>query len=383
MSWRSKSAPLRRAHPARRASDHAPPDRGGLRRRRSDQYLNLNNWVEQRTQFVTRYLFATLGVAYFNMGELVARSTNYLVFINIIHVVYFALTTLYLVHALRHPVSLWRLRIAMWTDLIGVSAAVFVDANVTSPAYLVYLVIILGNGMRYGLRAFAEAAAGSMLMTLAVLGIRFADSMQSITVVSGFFLLFVTIIVLYSYALMSNIERARAGLEAASRNDSLTGLLNRRGLYERSQPLFDALTTGSAPLAVLFADLDGFKAVNDRHGHDVGDRVLQRVAHAITRTIRIHDLAARFGGDEFVVIMPHTTLIQATVVAKRLQDLIGEALEVGDAPVSLTIGVGESPIHGRNLDEVMKQVDVAMYQGKQAAAKGGIQVATVLEAATG
>jgi diguanylate cyclase (GGDEF)-like protein len=279
-------------------------------------------------------------------------------------------------------VSLWRVRIAMWTDLIGVSGAVFADSNVTSPAYLVFLVIILGNGMRYGLRAFAEAATGSLLVALAVVGIRFADSLQSMTMVGGFFLLFVTIIVLYSYALMSNIERARAGLEAASRNDSLTGLLNRRGLYERSQPLFDGLGGNGAPHAILFADLDGFKAVNDHHGHDVGDRVLQRVAQAIAGCIRVHDLAARFGGDEFVVIMPQTTLAQATIVAKRLQGLIADVLVVGDASVSLTIGVGEAPAHGRNLDEVLRQVDLAMYQGKQAAGKGGIQLAMAAAAAT-
>jgi len=375
MRWRTRSAALRPDHPARRASDHRSPENGGLRRRRTDQYLNLHNWAEQRTQFVTRYLFVTLGIAYFNMGELITRSAGHLLFINAVQAVYMVLTTLYLLHALRWPASMWRVRVAMWTDLVAVSCAVFADANVVSPAYLVFLVIILGNGMRYGLRAFAEAAAGSLLVTLTVVGIRFADSLQSLTMVGGFFLLFVAIIVLYSYALMSNIERARAGLEAASRNDSLTGLLNRRGLYERSQPLFDALGAHQAPLAVLFADLDGFKAVNDRHGHDVGDRVLQRVAHAITSTIRMHDLAARFGGDEFVVIMPHTNLAQAAVVAKRLQARIGEALVVGDVAISLTIGVGESPAHGGNLDELLKQVDLAMYQGKQTAGKGGIQLA--------
>lgn len=370
MPWRTRIAAPRPDHPARRASDHLSPEHGGLRRRRTDQYLNLHNWAEQRAQFITRYLFVSLGIAYFNMGELITRSSDYLVFINAVQAIYIALTTLYLLHALRRPAAMWRVRSAMWTDLIAVSCAVLADSNVISPAYLVFLVIILGNGMRYGLRAFAEAAAGSLLVVLTVIGIRFIDSLQSMTMVGGFFLLFVAIIVLYSYALMSNIERARAGLEAASRNDSLTGLLNRRGLYERSQPLF----AGDAPLAVLFADLDGFKAVNDRHGHDVGDRVLQRVAQAITSTIRMHDLAARFGGDEFVVIMPHTSLAQATVVAKRLQALIGEALVVGDAGISLTIGIGESPTHGANLDELLKQVDVAMYQGKQTAGKGGIQL---------
>lgn len=382
MRWRTQGAAVRPGHPARRASDHAPAQPGQLRRRRSDQFLNLHNWAEQRAQFVTRYLFVTLGLAYFNTGDLIARSADYLVFINVVHLAYVVLTTLYLLHALRQPVSLWRVRTAMWTDLVATAAAVYADSSVTSPAYLVFLVIILGNGMRYGLRAFAEAAAGSLLVAMAVVGIRYADSLQSLTAVGGFFLLFVIIIVLYSYALMSNIERGRAGLEAASRNDSLTGLLNRRGLYERSQPLFDALRSSGAPLAILFADLDGFKSVNDCYGHAVGDRLLQRVAQAISGAIRVQDLAARFGGDEFVVLMPYTGVAQALVVARRLQTLSADALVMGETSISLSIGVGEAPGHGSSLDEVLKQVDLAMYQGKQDAGKGAIRLA-VAPAATG
>lgn len=354
---------------ARRASDRRGADRRAAARRRTDR-LRLVGWDEMRAQFVTRYLFAALGLAYFNWGEPVVRSSAHLLAINAVHAVYLALTTAYLVHAWRRRESAGRRRLAMWTDILGVSAAVLADANVMSPAYLVYLVIVLGNGMRYGLSAFAEAAAGSFLLALLVLALRFPDYLQSLSVVSVFFMLFVAIIVLYSYSLMAHIERTQRALEAASCNDTLTGLLNRRRLAERAEGLFKSLARGRRPVAVLFADVDGFKAVNDAYGHDAGDEVLRRVAHAIT--VRASDLVARFGGDEFVVIMPETDLDQAGVVAKRLQAVVAAAGD-GRVSLSLTIGMGLAPDHGADLESVIRCVDAAMYEGKLVSGKAGIR----------
>jgi diguanylate cyclase (GGDEF)-like protein len=356
---------------ARRSSDRRVGERRATGRRRSD-FSRVVGWDEQRAQFITRYLFAALGLAYFNWGEPVVRSAAYLYAINAVHLVYLTLTTAYLVLAWRRSQSEGRRRIAMWTDIFGVSGAVLADVNVMSPAYLVYLVIVLGNGMRYGLRSFAEAAAGSFLLALFVLALRFPDYLQSLSVVSVFFMLFVAIIVLYSYSLMVHIERAQRTLEAASRNDALTGLLNRRGLAEHAEGLFKSLARGRGPVAVLFADVDGFKAVNDAYGHDAGDEVLKRVAHAITTTVRASDLVSRFGGDEFVVLMPETDLDGAAVVAKRLQAVVMAAGD-GRVSLSLTIGVGLAPDHGADLATVIKCVDAAMYEGKLACGKAVIR----------
>ncbi|MBI3899766.1 MAG: GGDEF domain-containing protein [Gammaproteobacteria bacterium] len=356
--------------PRRRESDRLGADRR-LRLRRQVDRLRLPTWEEQRTQFITRFLFGTLGLAYFNVGEVVARSSHYWVAINIVHLVYLGLTGLYMLHARWRVVSPRRLRLAMWTDILGVSAVALADVHVMSPAYLVYLVIVLGNGMRYGLRAFAEAALSSVAVAALVLGLRFGDYLDDLSVASVFFIMFVGIIVAYSYSLMANIERTRLGLEAASRNDALTGLLNRRGLKEHADGLFVALTRNRSSLAVLFADLDGFKAINDIHGHDAGDRALKEVAQAIMVSVRTTDIVARFGGDEFLVIMPDTDLEQATAVAKRIQAIVPPVID-GQAQLSLTIGMGLAPLHGADLDTVLKSVDSAMYQGKLVAGRGAI-----------
>ena len=358
------------ASPHRRASDRRSGDRRSAPRRNTD-LLRPVSWDEQRVQFIARYLFAAFGFAYFNSGDAIARSAEYLVAANAVQVVYLVLVTIYLVHARLQLVSRTRLRVAMWTDVIAVSAAIFCDANVMSPAYLVYLVIVLGNGMRYGLRAFGEAALTSLLLGMVVLGLRFADYLQNVSVASFFFILFVAIIVAYSYSLMVNIERAREGLEVASHNDALTGLLNRRGLQEHTEALFKSLGSARAPLAVLFADLDGFKAVNDVHGHDAGDRVLKEVARGIATSVRSSDLVARFGGDEFIVLMPETTLERAATVAQRLQAIVAAAGNHQTA-LSVTIGVGAAPEHGADLDSVLKSVDTAMYEGKVSTARGRV-----------
>ncbi|HEX9627540.1 MAG TPA: GGDEF domain-containing protein [Acidiferrobacterales bacterium] len=357
----------------RRAADRR--ERDERRRRRRDHAargLAGVSWDEQRAQFLTRYLFWALGLAYFNIGEPTARSAEYLVAANVMHGVYFCFTTAYLIHAWRNTLSPLRLRLAMWTDLTAASFVVLADANVMSPAYLVYLVIILGNGMRYGLPRFAEAAAGSFLLGVLVLGMRFTDYMNALSVASVFFILFCGIIVVYSYSLMANVDRARRQLEIKSSVDILTGLLNRRGLYERAEDLFDEVDRSQRPMAILFADLDGFKAVNDAHGHHAGDNVLKSIGRMIGACIRDEDVAARFGGDEFVILLPDTTLEQATAVAQRLQAALADS-RVGEFDLSVSIGMGEAPGHGRDLNSVLERVDSAMYRCKLSFGKGGIQ----------
>jgi diguanylate cyclase (GGDEF)-like protein len=358
------------ASAGRRASDRRSNERRGRSRRRLQRPRPVT-WDEQRAQFVTRLFFGALGLLYFNFAPSVARSAEHLLAATIVQLTYLVLTVAYLVHARYRLVSPLRLRLAMWTDIAAVSVAAWCDASVMSPAYLVYLVIVLGNGMRYGLRSFAEAALSSAAAALLVLALRVPDYLQNLSVTTVFFVLFVAIIVAYAYALMSNIERARHELEQASCNDALTGLLNRRGLGERAEGLFRSLASRPASLAVLFADLDGFKAVNDVHGHDAGDRLLREVARAIAIAVRGSDIVARFGGDEFVVIMPDTELEQAGIVARRIQSIVAN---IGDneSTLSLTIGMGSAPTHGNDLDTVLKSVDSAMYQGKLGARRGGI-----------
>jgi len=359
----------------RRTTDRTQPQKPGwnLPFLASAASLRAVTWEDQRTQFVTRYIFWALGLAYFNLGGAVARSAELLVAANIVHGVYALLTTIYLAHARRNRLSPLRWRLAMWTDLTAVAFMALADLHVTSPAYLVFLAIIIGNGMRYGLRPFAEAALGSFLLVMMILYLRFADYMNTMSAAGIFFFLFGAIFVLYAFSLMARVERKREEMAAQSSLDQLTGLLNRRGLEERAAHLFRDVTAHQRPLSVLFADLDGFKSVNDALGHHVGDAVLKKVAGLISASIRDTDVAARYGGDEFVVLMPDTALDQALGVAGRLQEAVGQWAQSGSVNLSLSIGMGQAPGHGAELAVLLQRVDGAMYLSKQSNSRGGIR----------
>ncbi len=335
--------------------------------------LRAVSWDDQRSQFMTRYLFWAIGLVYFNLGAPVARSAEFLLAVNLMCLVYVLLITVYLAHARRNMLSQLRWRLAMWTDLVATALFALADSSITSPAYLVFLAIILGNGMRYGLRPFGEAALGSFLLVLLILYLRFTDYMSVLSVAGIFFLLIGAIVVLYAYSLMARLEQHREEMAAQSSLDLLTGLLNRRGLEERAAALFRDVQTRERPLTVLFADLDGFKGVNDALGHHVGDVVLRKVAGLITASIRDTDVAARYGGDEFVVIMPGTELQHARMVAERLQAAVAQWARSGETDLSLSIGIGAAPEHGQELVVLLERVDGAMYLSKQSCERGGIR----------
>ena len=152
----------------------------------------------------------------------------------------------------------------------------------------------------------------------------------------------------------------RSAVDAAT--DPLTGLRNRRGLDEGLEELRDEL-----PLSLLFIDLDGFKPVNDTYGHATGDELLRAVAERITAQVRDQDVAARFGGDEFVVALPRTDATAADQVARRLTDRIERPVPVeADTTVSVgaSIGVVTATAAGP-MDELLDAADAAMYAEKQ------------------
>lgn len=341
--------------------------------RRSDHAVRVPAWEEQRAQYLTRLLFWALGLAYFNLGGASHTSAWVsLAVFNVVFLLYGGEIAYFMRHAARRLDVRWRWHVTMWVDLFAASFAILADPAVISPGFLAYLMVILGNGMRYGLRLFAEAVIGSLACALLVIGLRLFDYLDAVSVSAVFFLLFFVIIVLYSYSLTANIDKGRRRLEAERDLDHLTGLLNRRALHERAERLLQNPETGGEPLVVLFADLDRFKAVNDNHGHHVGDRVLTEVGRMLACAVRDTDLVARYGGDEFLLILRDTSLTEASALAERLQQSLAEWSRRQDVDLSFSIGLGRYPDHGADLKTVIERVDQAMYRSKLERGRGGI-----------
>jgi len=359
----------------RRASDRRLSERRGLVRRLSDGLRTGVSWEDQRSQYITRYLLWALGIAYFALGDSVARGPGAARLLQVMFPLYFVVITTLFVLGWRKPFAAWRWRSAMWADLIGVGSCLFADSVLTSPVYLVFLAIVFGNGLRYGQRAFVESILGAFTVGAVVAALRFGEYLAALTPAAVLFILLVIIVILYSYALMERVERNRQRLEAESTVDVLTGLLNRRGLEERALRVMESSQRHDSPVALLFADLDGFKAVNDGQGHHVGDRVLRQIAALVLANIRATDVAARYGGDEFVVLMPDTALDEALRAAQRLQQAMDHWSRSGDTSLSFSIGLGIAPQHASTFEDLVRCVDQAMYRCKQQFGRGGIQVA--------
>ncbi len=157
-------------------------------------------------------------------------------------------------------------------------------------------------------------------------------------------------------------ERIERELRQLAETDALTGLLNRRAFLARARVLEGLARRYGHSLAVLMADLDHFKAVNDRFGHAEGDRVLRLFGGLLREVLRGTDLAARFGGDEFVVLMPHTDRQGAVRVAERLRGRLREERE----SVRCTVSIGIAAASGLDADveRLLTRADRALYRAK-------------------
>jgi diguanylate cyclase (GGDEF)-like protein/PAS domain S-box-containing protein len=166
------------------------------------------------------------------------------------------------------------------------------------------------------------------------------------------------------------IENARlySELQQKANTDELTGLRNRRSFFELGGREVERAIRFGHPLSALMIDLDFFKQVNDTFGHPVGDRLMVVIADQFRRSLRNVDLVARYGGDEFVALLPENGLSSAMEVAHRLKLAIENAsIETaqGKARVGVSIGVAELNEHNRNLSSLIENADRALYHAKQ------------------
>jgi diguanylate cyclase (GGDEF)-like protein/PAS domain S-box-containing protein len=160
---------------------------------------------------------------------------------------------------------------------------------------------------------------------------------------------------------------AQARIRHLAHHDTLTGLPNRAAFGEHAEMLLAQARRDGRTLALLYMDLDHFKRVNDSLGHAAGDLLLQTVARRITTTLRADDLVARFGGDEFVLLLSGPTDAGAAQeVASKLLAATGAPLDVDGAPISVTpsIGIALFPEHGEDVQTLLKHADTAMYRAK-------------------
>ena len=167
------------------------------------------------------------------------------------------------------------------------------------------------------------------------------------------------------------LQRANEQLGQLALHDPLTGLANRRKFAERFDYDMARAARASMPLSLLMVDIDHFKAINDRHGHLAGDACLKALAALLTGSVRAVDLVARFGGEEFVILLPELSAVQSLVTGERMRFRVqAQTVDIGEgaAPVTMTVSVGAATTAGAaiGLEDLLARADEAVYRAKRA-----------------
>ena len=168
---------------------------------------------------------------------------------------------------------------------------------------------------------------------------------------------------------VAQLQKRIEDLDILAHHDSLVPLPNRRGFLRELEKRIDRAGRYGDQSAVLFIDVDGLKSLNDSFGHHAGDAALIHVARLLTDGVRQSDCVARFGGDEFAVLLEHADQDQARETAARLVDLIaGTDFRIDDAAIPISAAIGIALIEpGDQAEAVLKRADRAMYEEKAAA----------------
>lgn len=199
----------------------------------------------------------------------------------------------------------------------------------------------------------------------------FADPMSSWFALFGL----VSILIWTFYFFLINSARLEMDLEAArveltqlAMTDPLTGLYNRRHFFERAEIEFQRATRQEHSISFLLMDVDGFKNINDNYGHDAGDEVMLYLSSILPAEIRVFDLVARFGGDEFIIMLVHVHQEQAYEIAERIRERVSQSpmtFESRTFNVQLSVGVASFDPKDDNLKTILKRADIALYLAKQ------------------
>jgi len=166
-----------------------------------------------------------------------------------------------------------------------------------------------------------------------------------------------------------------------ARTDAVTGILNRHAFHERLETSLGLMARDEVNFALAYIDLDDFKGINDRDGHDEGDRVLRLVAHTLEKSIRHSDVVARLGGDEFAMLIYGVNLEQAAAFIEKIRRTLQLAFEVENVSITCSIGCVTFRTLGHDIHSIIKAADLLMYKVKREG-KDGVVIEEYAPAAT-
>ncbi|WP_325346042.1 GGDEF domain-containing protein [Xylophilus sp.] len=251
-------------------------------------------------------------------------------------------------------------------------ARLVVATSVTSLLFTAHLRLYLRHGMQgFGRRFMVGVLCMEIVVLLGRLAAVFTGSAGSTlmdpTWIQALYIGMnaLTVLLLSVGGIVLATDRVRAEFQYLARHDTLTGVLNRGALMDVFEAAVERARRQRTALSVLLLDLDHFKAVNDTHGHQAGDRVLQDFVAQLQGMLRAPDTLGRYGGEEFVVLLPGTELRTALGVAERIRS----GIETSPGMLRYTVSIGVTELRrtpGETMDTLLARADQALYEAKRA-----------------
>ncbi|UCC56367.1 MAG: GGDEF domain-containing protein [Gammaproteobacteria bacterium] len=264
----------------------------------------------------------------------------------------------------------WKLAIETWVMITFITTILWHTGMVESPLLNLYLLVIIACAITQGkvmtLLEVALIACCYLYMGYQTYSVEVL-SPETFTMLMAKFSPFLLVAYVTSM-LASDIKLAKNKITVMSQTDELTGLLNLRAFNTILEKEVAVAQRYSTPYTVLMIDVDGLKQVNDHFGHTTGSRLVKIVASSLKNCVRDSDVLARYGGDEFVVLMPQTRREQAQIAAERIRAAIDHtSFDMNGIRVATTVSVGIAsfPDPVSEPEAVLDKADVALYKSKQ------------------
>ena len=264
----------------------------------------------------------------------------------------------------------WKLAVETWVMIGFISATLWFTGMIDSPLLNLYLLVIIACAMTLG-RVMTLLEVGLIACCYLFMGYHtYATGIfapETFTLLMAKFSPFLLVAYVTSM-LASDIRAAKNKITVLSQTDELTGLLNMRAFNVILEKEIAAATRYSTPYTVLMIDVDELKRVNDHYGHTAGSHLVKAVGNSLRSCVRNSDVLARFGGDEFVVLLPQTSTEDAHKAAERIRATIDSAsfdIDGNRIGVSVSVGMASYPDCVDEAEQVLEKADVALYKSKQ------------------